>query len=124
MPDIAHMFATTEGYARRVVHEFNKRGSRPWTQKWSSGRQWTIDGRTIAPHAGVRRLPASTAAVRRQAVRGLRQLLPHKHNRVDRWCAANDVELVFTPHASSLNWIEREFAAVRRLPTHGCLTGH
>ncbi len=35
---------------------------------------------------------------------------PHRHARVRAWCAANDVDLVFTPiYGSWLNWIEAEF---------------
>jgi hypothetical protein len=47
------------------------------------------------------------------------------------WCAAHDVELIFTPcNASWLNWIECEFAALRYLtldgsdyPTHAAQEG-
>jgi hypothetical protein len=36
---------------------------------------------------------------------------PHRHARVQSWCAAHDVELVFLPtYGSWLNWIEAEFA--------------
>lgn len=39
---------------------------------------------------------------------------PHYRCEVTDWCAANDVELVFTPtYASWLNWIEAEFTALR-----------
>jgi len=39
---------------------------------------------------------------------------PHGKAEVRTWCAANDIELVFTPtNASWLNWIECEFTAVR-----------
>jgi transposase len=38
----------------------------------------------------------------------------HKKAQVRDWCAANDVELVFTPtNASWLNWIECEFTSLR-----------
>jgi transposase len=38
---------------------------------------------------------------------------PHQKAQVRQWCAANDVELVFTPtNASWLNWIECEFTAL------------
>ena len=38
----------------------------------------------------------------------------HRKAEVRAWCAANDVELVFTPtNASWLNWIECEFTALR-----------
>jgi transposase len=39
---------------------------------------------------------------------------PHRRREVRDWCAANSVELVFTPtYASWLNWIEAEFMALR-----------
>jgi transposase len=39
---------------------------------------------------------------------------PHGKAEVTTWCAANDIELVYTPtNASWLNWIECEFTAVR-----------
>lgn len=39
---------------------------------------------------------------------------PHRTRTVADWCAAHDVELVFTPtNASWLNWIESEFTALR-----------
>jgi transposase len=45
---------------------------------------------------------------------------PHRHARVRAWCAANDVELVFTPtYGSWLNWIEAEFAALRYFALNG-----
>jgi transposase len=45
---------------------------------------------------------------------------PHRHHRVASWCAAHDVELVFTPtHASWLNWIEAEFTALRYFTLDG-----
>lgn len=45
---------------------------------------------------------------------------PHKKHEVLTWCAANDVELVFTPsNASWLNWIESEFAAMRYFTLDG-----
>ncbi|WIY07384.1 transposase [Amycolatopsis mongoliensis] len=38
---------------------------------------------------------------------------PHGKAEVRTWCAANDIELVYTPtNAPWLNWIEREFTAV------------
>ena len=40
---------------------------------------------------------------------------PHHHATVKAWCATNQVELVFLPtYGSWLNWIEAEFAALRR----------
>jgi len=45
VPDIAHMFATTEGYVRRVVHDFNEHGFGALDPKWSSGRPARIDRR-------------------------------------------------------------------------------
>jgi hypothetical protein len=45
---------------------------------------------------------------------------PHKKDRVTDWCAANQVELVFTPtNASWLNWIESEFTALRYFTRDG-----
>jgi transposase len=45
---------------------------------------------------------------------------PHRHARVQAWCADNDVELVFTPtYGSWLNWIEAEFAALRYFALNG-----
>ena len=45
---------------------------------------------------------------------------PHKKREVLTWCAANDIELVFLPtHASWLNWIEAEFAALRYFALNG-----
>jgi transposase len=45
---------------------------------------------------------------------------PHRHPRVRTWCAAYDVELVFTPtYGSWLNWIEAEFAALRYFALNG-----
>jgi transposase len=45
---------------------------------------------------------------------------PHRHARVRAWCAANEVELVFTPtYGSWLNWIEAEFAALRYFALNG-----
>ncbi len=45
---------------------------------------------------------------------------PHKRPEVLAWCAANNIELVFTPtNASWLNWIESEFAALRYFALNG-----
>ena len=45
---------------------------------------------------------------------------PHRKAAVAAWCAAHDVELVFTPtHASWLNWIESEFTALRYFTLDG-----
>lgn len=45
---------------------------------------------------------------------------PHRKTEVAAWCAAHDVELVFTPtHASWLNWIEAEFTALRYFTLDG-----
>jgi hypothetical protein len=45
---------------------------------------------------------------------------PHKHAEVTTWCDANNVELLFVPtHASWLNWIEAEFAALRYSALNG-----
>lgn len=45
---------------------------------------------------------------------------PHKKDQVLTWCAEHDVELVFLPtHASWLNWIEAEFAALRDFALNG-----
>jgi len=45
---------------------------------------------------------------------------PHNTTQVRSWCAANDVELVFTPtNASWLNWIECEFTALRYFALNG-----
>ncbi len=45
---------------------------------------------------------------------------PHRKAEVATWCAANDVELVFTPsNASWLNWIECEFTALRYFTLDG-----
>jgi DDE superfamily endonuclease len=45
---------------------------------------------------------------------------PHCKDRVADWCAANDVELAFTPtNASWLNWIECEFTALRYFTLDG-----
>jgi transposase len=37
VPDIAELFVTTEGFVRRVVHEFNEHGFAALDPKWSSG---------------------------------------------------------------------------------------
>lgn len=45
---------------------------------------------------------------------------PHKKVEVRDWCAANEIELVFTPtNASWLNWIECEFTALRYFTLDG-----
>jgi transposase len=45
---------------------------------------------------------------------------PHRKAAVADWCAANEVELVFTPtNASWLNWIEAEFTALRYFTLDG-----
>jgi hypothetical protein len=45
---------------------------------------------------------------------------PHRHARVQDWCAGNGVELVFLPtYGSWLNWIEAEFAALRYFALNG-----
>jgi transposase len=45
---------------------------------------------------------------------------PHQKDQVTDWCAANDVDLVFTPtNASWLNWIESEFTALRYFTLDG-----
>jgi transposase len=45
---------------------------------------------------------------------------PHTKIEVTTWCAANDIELVFTPsNASWLNWIECEFTALRYFTLDG-----
>jgi transposase len=45
---------------------------------------------------------------------------PHRKAEVADWCAAQNVELVFTPtHASWLNWIESEFTALRYFTLDG-----
>jgi transposase len=45
---------------------------------------------------------------------------PHRKAEVAVWCAAHDVELVFTPsNASWLNWIEAEFTALRYFTLDG-----
>jgi transposase len=45
---------------------------------------------------------------------------PHKMDRVTDWCAANQVDLMFTPsNASWLNWIESEFTALRYFTLDG-----
>ncbi|WP_239154114.1 transposase [Amycolatopsis sp. FDAARGOS 1241] len=47
-------------------------------------------------------------------------LSPHKKAEITDWCQANEVELVFTPsNASWLNWIEREFTALRYFTLDG-----
>ena len=46
VPDIAGLFATTEGYVRRVVHEFNEPGFAALDPKWSSGPPVRIDAAT------------------------------------------------------------------------------
>lgn len=37
VPDIAELLATSQGYVRRVVHEFNEQGLTALDPKWSSG---------------------------------------------------------------------------------------
>ena len=49
VPDIAELFATTEGYVRRVVHEFNEQGFGALAPKWSSGPAVRIDAGREAP---------------------------------------------------------------------------
>ena len=45
---------------------------------------------------------------------------PHRKTEVADWCAANNVELVFTPtNASWCNWIECEFTALRYFTLDG-----
>src|SRR4051795_2440758 len=45
---------------------------------------------------------------------------PHRHTRVRAWCAAHEVELVFTPtYGSWLTWIEPESAALRYFALNG-----
>ncbi|WIX77080.1 transposase [Amycolatopsis carbonis] len=45
---------------------------------------------------------------------------PHGKAEVRDWCAANDIELIYTPtNASWLNWIECEFTAVRYFTLDG-----
>jgi transposase len=45
---------------------------------------------------------------------------PHRTDTVRDWCAANQVELVFTPtNASWLNWIESQFTALRYFTLDG-----
>jgi transposase len=45
---------------------------------------------------------------------------PHKKTEIARWCAANNVEPVFTPtNASWTNWIECEFTALRYFVLNG-----
>ena len=45
---------------------------------------------------------------------------PHTKAEVAAWCAAHDVELVYTPsNASWLNWIESEFTALRYFTLDG-----
>jgi transposase len=46
VPDIAAMFATSDGYVRRVVHEFNEDGFGALDPKWSSGPPVRIDAAT------------------------------------------------------------------------------
>ncbi|MFD2028537.1 IS630 family transposase [Promicromonospora aerolata] len=46
VPDIAAMFATTEGYVRRVVHDFNERGFTVLDPKVSGGRTRRIGAET------------------------------------------------------------------------------
>lgn len=46
VPDIAELFATTEGYVRRVVHDFNEHGFGALDPKWSSGLPARIDARS------------------------------------------------------------------------------
>ncbi len=45
---------------------------------------------------------------------------PHRHARVQEWCGAHQVELVFLPtYGSWLNWIGAEFAALRYFALNG-----
>ncbi|MEU0567310.1 transposase [Nonomuraea sp. NPDC005983] len=45
---------------------------------------------------------------------------PHKHPEVRAWASDNHVDLVFLPtYCSWLNWIESEFAALRRYALNG-----
>jgi hypothetical protein len=45
---------------------------------------------------------------------------PHREREVTQWCKDHDIELVFTPaNASWLNWMEPEFAALRRFTLNG-----
>jgi hypothetical protein len=61
---------------------------------------------------------ACPAVVGREALRRVRQHLPHRHSRVRDWWAADAVELMFLPtYGSWLNWIEAEFAALRLRPS-------
>jgi transposase len=46
VPDIAALFATTDGYVRRVVHDFNEQGFAALDPKWSSGPPVRIDATT------------------------------------------------------------------------------
>lgn len=45
---------------------------------------------------------------------------PHSKGEVTTWCAANDIELVYTPsNGSWLNWVECEFTAIRYFTLNG-----
>ena len=45
---------------------------------------------------------------------------PHRQARVRTWCAANEVEVAFTPtYGSWLNWTKAEFAGMRYLALNG-----
>jgi transposase len=46
VPDIAELLATTQGYVRRVVHDFNEHGFGALDPKWSSGPPVSIDAAT------------------------------------------------------------------------------
>lgn len=110
VPDIAVMFATTQGYVRQVVHVFNERG-------------FAALDPVPGPEALERVLDFLRQLRRRYA--GKLYVIcdnfsPHKKNEVLIWCAEHDVELVFAPsNASWLNWIESEFAAVRYFTLDG-----
>lgn len=46
VPDIAELFATSQGYVRRVIHEFNDHGLGALDPKWGSGPVRKIGQRT------------------------------------------------------------------------------
>ena len=50
----------------------------------------------------------------------MRHFFSHKKSQVIHWCVNHNVEWVFTPsNASSLNWIECEFTALRYFTLDG-----
>jgi hypothetical protein len=95
----------------------NRLAGRPCTTP--SGRSARTAGNTAAAATAVRQITARLTE-QHGAAAICDNFSPHRHASVRTWCAANQVELVFTPtYGSWLNWIEAEFAALRYFALNG-----